>query len=163
MLDNLSILVDNLGAGQLALQLGNSINEFVSKNHELDIIVFYDHMHRQCIMPNFTIMQMAEAWCQAGPAIATSIATAIKLVDFPGPDLKMFYVWDLEWMRGPQRVWGIFEDVFTHEDLVLIARCEEHKKVIDQCFNVNVPYIVEDASIPQFIEALREEYDGQHK
>ena len=163
MFENISILVDNMGAGQLALQLGTGINEFIQEEHRLDITVFYDNMFRQCMMPNFAIMQMAEAWCQTGPTIATSIATAIKLIDFPGPDKKFFYVWDMEWMRGPQRVWGIFEDVFTHEDLILIARSEDHQKVISKCFNVEVPHVVENCSIKQFIEVVAGVYDGQRE
>ena len=161
MFRNINILVDNLGAGQMALQLGTSINDYVVTHHDTDIIVFYDNMHRQCMMPNFTIMQMAEAWCQTGPTIATSIATAIKLVDFPGPQMKFFYVWDMEWMRGPQRVWGIFEDVFTHENLTLIARCEQHQKVISQCFNVKVSHVVEDCSVLQFIDVIGRECNEQ--
>ena len=161
MFKNINILVDNLGAGQLSFMLGCSINHYMATQYDTDIIVFYDNMHRQCIMPNFAIMQMAEAWCQTGPAIATSISTAIKLIDFPGPTSKFFYVWDLEWMRGPQRVWGIFEDLFTHEDLTLIARCVNHQKIISNCFNVKVPYVVKDCSIPKFIEVIGDKHDRQ--
>jgi hypothetical protein len=146
--------VDDIGGGQLGYYLSRNLNVFLAKHYDTDVTVFYDTMHRQCMMPNFPVMQMAEAWGQHGPAVATSISTAIKLLDFPGPSPKLFYVWDLQWIRRGQQMWEIFEYVYCNPRLTLIARGEDHQRVISQCFNRDVEYIVDDFNIEQLLGVI---------
>ena len=101
-------------------------------------------------------MQISEAWGHKGPVIATSFSTAYKLIGFPNKK-KIFYIWDLEWIRAKQS--GIKEyekyiDVYTDSSLELIARSEPHKQAIENAFNRKVNHVVSDFNIDKILEIL---------
>jgi len=138
----INFLVEHLGSCQLAYYLIRCGNALAHDGYQ--VIAFYDKLSKCVLRPEFPTMQMVESWAQSGITIATSIPTAVDLLDFPGADIKFFYVWDLEWMRGPQRMWGPLYDLFTHEDLKLIARTNVHAQVIADAFNRQTEYIIEN-------------------
>ncbi|SVC44680.1 uncharacterized protein METZ01_LOCUS297534, partial [marine metagenome] len=96
------VLINNIGASQLSYLVVQNLNELGNHRPEIDAIVYYENMQKHCLPPNFAIMQIAEAWGHHGPMIATSLSTAQKLIGFPS-ERKLFYVWDLEWLRGQQQ------------------------------------------------------------
>lgn len=111
-------------------------------------IVFYDKISRRVIQPHFPTMQIVEAWAQPGITVATSIITAIDLINFPGPKNKLFYVWDLEWL-GSTRMWSSLSEIFCNEELSLIARNQDHADVIENAFNRRPEYIMDNCGITQ--------------
>lgn len=150
-----NFLVENLGASQLSYCLTKTCNELVGEGY--DIIVFFDKMHRHHIEPHFATMQLVEAWGQPGITIATSVATAVSLLDFPGPQRKLYYVWDMEWVRAPQWAYGSLADLFQHPDLSIITRNPVHDKVISGCFNITPHYIMDNFNIVKMREILQDE------
>ena len=137
-----NILVDHLGSCQLSYYLIKCVNQLVGEGYS--VIVFYDKMSRHVLRPAFPTMQMVECWAQPGITIATSMNTAINLIDFPGPQHKLYYVYDMEWMRGAQRMWGAFHDLFTHPELKLIARTPEYATIIENAFNKKPEYTMDN-------------------
>jgi hypothetical protein len=145
MAENINILLQNMGASQLSYFTIKNCNDFALERSEIDIIVFYENLHKNCLSPNFAVMQIAEAWGQKGPMVATSLSTAFKLISFPcGP--KLFYIWDLEWLRGQQQ-YEKYADVYTHPALQLVARSESHKRIIENAFNRKVDHILDDFNL----------------
>ncbi len=154
----ISFLIANSGASQMSFYLINELNKFFSKDSQIDPIVYYEDRHRNCVPPNFSMMQISEAWFQPGPIIATSISTAKSLIEFTSPE-KFFYVWDLEWIRNTpaQSVqYENFKDVYTNKSLKLIARSQSHKKLIENCFNRDVDYTVENFNMQQITRIVNE-------
>lgn len=148
-MQQLNILVSNLGASQLAYFLAKNTYE---PHKTTDVILFYEDMSPMCLRPKSAIMQMAEAWAQAGSTIATNLSTAAKLINFIGPKKKFFYVWDLEWLRGPIVNYDkVFLPIYTHPQLQLIARSSIHAKLIANCFNREVIGIVDNANMDDLI------------
>ena len=154
---NFSVLLQNIGASQLSYSVVQQLNHLGNIRPDIDTIVFYEDMHKNCLPPNFAVMQIAEAWGQHGPTIATSLSTALKLIGFPSAR-KIFYVWDLEWLRGQQRHYKMYADIYTYPELELIARSEEHKKAIENAFNKEVKHIMPDFDTNQLLKVL--EYDN---
>ena len=151
----LNFLVDNLGANQMAFQLIGSINEIVEENWASPT-VFYDQLHRDCRPLHAPAMNLMEAWRQSGVSIATSLTTVQSLLSMPGPRHKMFYVWDMSWMIGLRRA-DTYQDIFQHPNLSLIARCDDHKKILQNNFNVVVPYVFEGFDTTGLREAVENE------
>lgn len=151
---NINFLVNDIGAGQLGYYLTTQLNELGNTHPEIDGIVFYNNLHKHCIHPNFAIMQMIEIWQQKGPSIATSLSTASKLVHCPGPSPKFFYIWDLEWLRHKQKTYSSLRSIICVPDLILIARSESHKVIIENCFNCCIKYIVDDFDMEQIVEII---------
>lgn len=153
---SISFLVPNAGASQMSFYLIKEINELFENKPELDVIVYYEDRHRSCLAPNFSMMQISEAWFQPGPIIATSISTAKSLIKFPA-EKKFFYVWDLEWIRNnPSQTlnYESFKNIYTNKDLSLIARSTSHKKLIENCFNRKVEHVVEDFNINKILGVI---------
>jgi hypothetical protein len=96
-------------------------------------------------------MHISEAWGQKGTTIATSLSTANQLLSFPGPSSKLFYVWDLEWLRGQHRYADNYIQIYCNPDLVLIARSTPHAQIIHNNFNREISHIVSDFDLEKLI------------
>lgn len=153
----LNFLVNDMSASQLSFYLIKEINRLTEQleTSHIDCIVFYENMAQLPIAPNFAIMQIAEAWAQSEPVVATSLSTAAKLIDFPATHQKFFYVWDLEWLRGQRKVYNWYEPIYTNKKLSLIARSKEHADLIRNAYNRDVCGIVENFKIEDLINVIR--------
>jgi hypothetical protein len=147
-----NFLVDNLGTSQLSYHLIKCGNQLIHDGY--GVIAFYERMTRYVLRPSFPSMQIVEAWAQDGVTIATSVGTAIDVIDFPGSSRKLYYVWDMSWMRGPQRTWGSFHSLFTHPELSIIARNDEYAQIIQNAFGKKPEFIVENFHVPTMREIL---------
>lgn len=136
----INFLVRDLIASQLSYYLTKNLNDAQNING----IVFYENLVPPCLIPKFTTMNISEAWAQPGISIATTLSTAHKLVNFTGRAKKYFYVWDLEWLRGRNRVYTMYSPFFCNNELTLIARSEEHKKIIENNFNREIKIVCPD-------------------
>lgn len=158
---NIGFLVKTLNASQESFCLVHQANRAITNDH--NIIVFSDTPNVPCVPNNFAHMQIAEAWSCSYPLIATNLSLANKLVNFPGTKEKYFYVWDLEWLRYPSHAknYHLFASVYRNPRLKLIARSQQHKEIIEDCWNTLTVGIVDDYSIDQFIEIINAERDKQ--
>jgi hypothetical protein len=150
----LNFLVDHIGASHMANSLIEQAND-MSDAGEASIIIFYDQLHRPCRRLLVPTMLMMEAWAQPGVSIATSCSTAARLLSFPGSQKKMFYVWDMCWMRNPKHV-GAFTELFRNPELTLIARCQDHADIIQNNFNVGVRYVFDNFNRTGILEAIED-------
>lgn len=152
----INFLVNNLGASQLGYFLTRNINEeYASNRHDIDYIVFYEIMHRYCLKPNFAIMSGCEIWGQEGITIATSSDLALKLTKTSGPERRILYLWDLDWIRGQQRnFYPVYAQLYTDPSLEIVCRSEDHSKLLQNSFNIKPIGIVEDFNLKQFRELL---------
>jgi hypothetical protein len=146
----LSFLIDNLYQSQQSFMLIAELNKTKSET-----IVFVENLSPFCLRPSFPVMQAAEAWARGGTMIATTPSTANKLLTFPGPERKIFYSWDLYWLRGQQRMYEPYMLLYTNPDLEVVARSESHARAIENAFNIKVAGIVENFRLDQFEEVLR--------
>jgi len=154
-LKNFSVLVPNTGANQISFCLINQINKLFESNPEIDVMVFYENIHKNCIPANFAAMEISHAFNHKGPMIATTLSTAQKLISFAS-EKKFFYVWDLSWIRNSMQVsnYESYNSIYTNTSLELIARSESHKKAIENCFNRKVNHVVSDFNIKEMLEIL---------
>lgn len=146
-MNKLGIAVPNLGAGHMSYCLIRNINLFMSERYDTDITVFYETLALPCLPPACAVMQIHEGFSFDGPMVATSLSTADKLARWPGPSRRLFYVWDLEWLRMPQKSFEQLRGIYGNPDFDLIARGPDHAHVLMDVWNVPVKYVVEDFNI----------------
>ena len=155
-------LVDNLGASQLSYYLGRNVNSYLEENPNSDIVCYYDSFERNCVNNNFATVNIIEAWGQKGAMIATSENTASKLANFIGTRNKFFYIWDIVYCLRRHdglkylRVFDL-DNVYANKDLKLICRSKSHAEIIENNFNREVKYIVDNLNMHQIMEVIGDE------
>jgi len=159
MIPTINFLVDHIGASHMAYYLVEQANA-LSNNGDARVTVFYDQLHRPCRKLLVPTMMMIEAWAQPGVSIATSLSTAARMLSFPGPQQKMFYVWDMSWLRNPKFV-GPFGELFRNPKLTLIARCQPHADALSNNFNVEVPYVFDNFERDALLKAIEDDKQTQ--
>lgn len=134
------ILVETLGMSQKAYEIIREINKVDSLDTYWDIIVFYLEYDRFIIAPNFALMNMVEAYGMDGPIISTSIETTKISLNCVRATKRLFYVFEMEWANSPHNVDELI-DVYMNPEIELIARSEDHAKVIERCWKKPIAVI----------------------
>jgi hypothetical protein len=145
----LGFLVPHLGGTQLAFRLIYNVNKASHRSIDKDIVVFYENIVKPCYTVGFMTTNVADAWSYPGPMIATNLSTAHKIIQFPGPPRKYFYVWDLEWKDIPNKKYEALAEIYHNPKLELIARSDHHAKAIEHVWGRSVKAVVEDCDIDQ--------------
>ena len=147
-------LVKNLGSSQLSYYLINNFNKVAGKGN-VDPTVYCENVEKDCMFARFPTMQIAEAWGQEGIMIATSLSTAKKMASYPSANTKIYYVWDLEWLRMPHNYNPVL-DLFSNNKIKIISRCNNHSAVIENSFNRKVDHILENFHIDTILKICEE-------
>lgn len=153
-IDRINIIAPHLHHNQL----GYCITKYCNKlaKHDIDCVVFTEEVRPFTIEPKFAVMNISEIYDQPGLTIATTPSTAQKLHHCWAPQQKVFYSWDLYWLRGPRRIYKPILDLY-HINMDIIARSESNKKAIENCFNIKVKAVVDDFDVLK----IREIYNAE--
>jgi len=151
---HLNVLMHNVEPSQLSFFSIVELNKIVESKGSISPIIYQETPSSPCVNMLFPTMQIAEAWAQKGVGIATSLSTASKLLSLPCMERKLFYVWDLTWLRHPKH-YEYHASIYTNQHLELIARSESHAKLITNCFNRDVKHILRDFNHEELLEILK--------
>lgn len=135
----LGFLLNDCSASELAF---NILERGMTHSDTLDTTIFYNIITKPCIDSLVSKMHILEAYLYDGPIIATDLNSAVKLINFPSPCPKMFFLNDLEWTRLPQRNFAQLEQIYRNPQLHLFCRSEDHKKVVENCWNRKVEFVI---------------------
>jgi hypothetical protein len=149
---NIGIVCNNVGPSQLAYYLIKTGNEFV-KTGDDDLVVFFYELMPECIKPNFALMNLSEAYDYNGVLVATDINSASRILEYPGTQEKFFYLWDLDWIKLPQKQYENLLQVYKNPRLPLIVRSKRHFELVKNLWQEPVG-IVEDCNIGQLKQVI---------
>jgi hypothetical protein len=147
----LGILVRSFDSSQLSYHILEHASRVLGEYANIDIVVFYENLAKPWKTPLFAVMNIGEAFGFDGVAIATSLSTAAKLREFPGPEARFFYAWDLEWVGG-SAPYEEMADIYCDRSLPIIARSQNHAEMIERCWNRSVYNIVENFNVKELAE-----------
>lgn len=150
----LGFLVNNLSASQLSYYLLKGLNKWAEDPNN-DPTIYVMQVERPIIVPKLSIMNLAEVAGMRGTAIATDIETAGVMLDCATTTSRFLYIWDTEWLRGPQRIYENHAKVIRNPRLKLLCRSIDHKIAVENCFNVKVAGIVDDFNLEQLLEIIQ--------
>lgn len=155
----IGVLVNNVGATQLAFYLIKSGNKFVESINQ-DLTLFFYEISPECIRPNFAVMNLAEAYNYDGILIATDANSASRIIEFPGTINKFFYVWDLEWIRMRNKEFENLSTIYNNHKLPLIARSQNHYDILKKIWKEPIG-ICEDANVEELFKITSEYINGR--
>ena len=124
----------------------------MEKRFDVDFLGFFDIYERHIATPNFCTMNLVESFGFTGTLITTNCDLTLKTLRFPNPKKRIFYVWDLEWVRhtGPQ--FEYYEQVYRNPKLELVTRNQDYADLIENCFNRKVVHLNENCDLEKFLE-----------
>lgn len=154
MVTNLNFVVSDLSSSQQNYFLIRNLNMLTELLPQVNVQVFCENLSRFCLRPKFAIMNVAEAWGQTGPFVATNLSTAAKTITYPFASKKLFYIWDLEWLRGSNKNYNNYAPIYLHPSLELVCRSSEHKDLTEVAFNREVKHIVDNFDMKQLLEIV---------
>jgi hypothetical protein len=149
---SLAISIAQMCLSQEKTLLVSSINGLVIERN-VDCSIFHSDFGPLPIQCLASMYQLCEMWDFTGTVITTDFNIARQLINCPGPSKKFFYIWDFSWTRVPKLVYNNVADVYCNNSLELIARTEDHNKVLTQCFK-KPKYILDDWNIDQLEQII---------
>lgn len=151
---NIGLVCNNVGPSQLAYYAIKTGNEFV-KSGDNDFVIFFYELMPECIKPNFSTMNLSEAYDYNGVLIATDINSASRILEYPGATKKFFYLWDLDWVKLQQKKYEHLAQVYKNKNLELIVRSKTHFNFVKNLWKEPVG-IVEDCNISKLAKIIEE-------
>lgn len=145
MVNKIGIVTHSLYNSQLSYTLIKECNE-LSQDINYDIAVFYEELAPPIIRPNFGIFNACEMYSFDGILIATTIPTALSVTRTVKSLKKIFYIWDLEWLRG-QNNYLYNLSCYQHPELQLICPSDDYAKAIENYCNIQpkvLPFNLKD-------------------
>jgi len=136
----LGFLLHDISPSELSL---NILYRGMQWCNEIDTVVFFEQITKPCINSVVSKMHIFEAYGFDGPLIATDLNTCTKLLRFPTPRPKIFFLNDLEWIRTTNKQYESLAQVYRNPQLHLFCRSEDHKALVENCWNLKVAQIVE--------------------
>lgn len=133
------LLVPDLGDNQFADMI-----RLAGPPRGVDLIAFFQDVATAHGRLPIASMDVTEAYDYPGVAVATTLDTARSLLRCPGPGLRYFWAWDLEWIRG--RGWSFeeFRDCYANPRMPLLARSRSHRDAIEDAWNTRARAVVDD-------------------
>jgi hypothetical protein len=145
----IGFFVDKLDSSELAFLILNQVNK--NADVKIDATIFTTSPSLPMVLPQCAVMGAVELYDYDGVAVATSLETAQILSNMIGPKKKVFYIWDLEWMRIPQKSYEALAPIYQDPQFIIAARSNEHAKVIENAWNIKVNIINPNVEIGGFI------------
>ena len=115
--------------------------------------LFFQDVELPCTKPMITCLNISELSNFSGVLISTSIDMTLMALRAVNNVKYVFYVWDLEWIRGKvdfQQAMRVFRD----PNITLVARSEDHAKVIENYCNRKPDMIAPSLNIGAIIQNL---------
>lgn len=146
------ILIDSLQISQKLVETTIEMNKLKNLEEYWDIVVFYVDYGKIIQDPHFAFMDAVNLYRFNGPVIATDLKTASMILDLPKTTRQLLYMWDLEWTNDNHQLNDLL-DIYMNPKLELIARSEDHAKIIKNCWKEPVATI-EDFDYEKITELL---------
>jgi hypothetical protein len=147
---SVGIIVDNLGASQLSLNVLKETERFANRP-DRDAIVFYKNLVPPYIKPMCCCMDISEIYGFNDILISTDIESAIFAAKSVNNSTRYFYVWDIEWMRKSKN-WLSNMIAFLDRDTQLIARSKEHARLIKNYCNRDCVIITNKLNFEEVVQ-----------
>lgn len=132
------VLVRDLSSSELAFRL-------LGHARRRPLAFFQEQPLLPVVEPAGPVLGTADAWGYRGPLVATTLGTAARLAAFPAPAARVFYVWDLEWLRLGAFPHAAVAAVYRDPRLALVCRHQDHRAAVEAAWARPVAGVVEDA------------------
>lgn len=144
-MNSVSVIVDKWECSQLCYLVAQWFNKIIATSN-IDCVVFCKDLDRPFIQTDFSIMNISELYSFRGLAISTNIENTKQLINACLDADKVFYVWDLEFIRNKNYIENL--SIFRSSEIDIITRSEDYSKEIQNFCN-RKPSVIEHLNIPE--------------
>lgn len=146
---SIGIIVTDLGPSQLAFMILKQTE--LLKGLGWSSFIFYESLMRPCINPTVATMNISESVSFDGHCLSTNLNQTKLLLNNNTRGKKIFYVWDLEWLRGHDN-FDFNSDIYRDENLILITRSQEHSDALKNYCNRKADHIVDNVNLSEIVK-----------
>jgi hypothetical protein len=150
---NIGIILPNLEPSQLAFETIYNLNEEIVAGSKHDYRIFFEDLSVRFMNPSCAIMNISEIWHFDGLLVTTTLNNTRLALKTTGNIQRVFYVWDLEWLRG-QNDYLHNLSIYRNPNTLLLARSTEHAEAIYNYTNRKVNGVVSDLKLGELADAI---------
>lgn len=151
---SIAIIFDNLLISQLTYYGIKSINNICNIYPGIDIQVFVKNISMPCIKTKFATYPIKNLMECQNPIIVSDLSTCIECLEFNMKNIY-YYVFDLEFLNNFNISNKLLRRAFLKP--IIICRSEDHKKVIEKEFNIQISSpIINDFNLEPMIKLIME-------
>lgn len=151
---NLGFVINNIGPNQLAFDLIHQINLIGRTNVEVSCSLFIQNIIEPCVVPNCAVYNISEIMSFDGVMVATDFDTCEKMLKTTNQALKIFYLWELEWIRNPDK-FLTYQSILRTKGLVIFSRSEQYAKQLEEYAGVKSHAIQPTLNVAQLIQNIK--------
>jgi hypothetical protein len=107
-------------------------------------------------------MNVSEIWSYSGILISTTIDNTILLSKAAINATKLFYVWDLEWLRD-KKDYVYNMQAFRNPQIQLMARSKDHAQAIEKYCNRQVSIVLPNFNLGGLVQIFQQEAQNVNK
>jgi hypothetical protein len=146
----IAFVFEDLNASQSAYLACKNMNRMLENTSEVEPTVFFMEQSLPCVDLQFARYHVREALLYTGNLVSTSLKTAIS-VSKATRARRYFYIQDLEWLR-PNFNKEAWLNIMQDRSIKKICRSVDHAEAIHESGFGQVPVVIENYNIEQFLE-----------
>lgn len=151
---NIAAVVNNLGPSQKCFYLIKEFNKTIASTNTCTS-VFFERAAIPVVPTMFSCKSISFLSGYHHNAIATSFEEANILLKSNNAAKKFLYLWDLEWLRNPNK-FSQACDLLLDKRLNIIARSDSHATMIDNFCNKEPIAIVDNWHLATLLKAVHD-------
>jgi len=94
----IGVVLKDFGPSQLAYEFLSQTNKLLRERFDIAPYGFFENLGKPVISPNFSLMNLTEAYGFDGILITTSAYQTFQTINYPGPKRHIFYSYDLDFL-----------------------------------------------------------------
>ena len=118
----------------------------------MDFVLFYEDLVKPCMIPSCAMLNISEVWHFDGTLISTDIPSTLSSIKANSPTKKIFYVWDLEWLRAYKQAYTYNIKAFMDYDVKIVCRSNSHALETSYFSNRKVDAVIENFDLRAILE-----------
>ena len=143
---NVGIVIPSLGNSQLTFFAGGQ-SHYLKQFTEHEPFIFMEDFEPPCMHIQASCMNVSEMYSFKGLLIATSLSNAAMVLKVKSACKKIFYVWDLEFIRRGYGDFFFNNSIYRSPELKVVCRSEEHAKALENYSNRKPDAIIQNLNL----------------
>lgn len=146
---SLGLIIPSLVTSQLAFFAIHRLNNISYNTHDIDCVAFVENVDKPCVPNLFSIMEMTQIWNFHGTLISTTLENASFAINATTNAKKIFYIWDLEWLRGKKNFKNNLS-ILRNPNINLATRSKDYADLTYNYCGI-MPRVVEHFDVGAFL------------
>lgn len=143
---NIGIVIPSLGNSQLTLFTVGQCH-YLRQFTEHESFIFTEDFEPPCMSVQTACMNISEMYSFTGILIATSLLNASMIMKINSDCKKIFYVWDLEFLRAGKNNFFSNNSVYRSPELKIVCRSPEHASALENYSNRKPDAIIQNINL----------------